>query len=87
MVVGYEFAPLKVCEEYSMYTNGVANESAPDPSVTRALLALPSRLGNLKVLFAAKVSGVVNLTLLPFECVRFSSVSYTHLTLPTIYSV
>ena len=51
-----------------MYVNGVANESAPDPSVTRAWLELPSVPGNLKVLLADKVSAV----------------SYTHLTLPTI---
>ena len=50
-----------------------ANDNAPDPSVCKTCPAVPSAPGNLKVLFAAKVSGVVNLTLLPFECVRFSS--------------
>ena len=62
---------IRSCQELGVDT--VANESAPLPSVTTACPELPSAPGNLNVLSAAKVLGVVNLTLLPFECVRFSS--------------
>ena len=51
---------------FEVFVATVANESAPDPSVFKNCPAVPSAPGNLKVLFAAKVSGVVNLTLLPF---------------------
>ena len=62
-----------VIEPFAIVVSTVANESAPDPSVFKNCPVLPSAPGNLKVLFAAKVSGVANLTLLPFECVKFSS--------------
>ena len=51
------------------------NAKFPDPSVFKNSPALPAAPGNLKVLSAAKVSGVVNLTLLPFECVKLSSLT------------
>ena len=51
---------------------GVANESAPLPSVTRDCPELPSAPGNLNVRFAAGLlSGVVRETLLPHECTNF----------------
>ena len=56
----------------SVPTPADMNERVPDPFVLKTCPELPSVPGNLKVLLAAKVSGVVNLTLLPFECRKLS---------------
>ena len=71
---------MKTIKGPAIFLAQLMDEKAPFNSFPPSLVFYGKSFGfyqfaSLKVLSAAKVSGVVNLTLLPFECVKFNSLT------------